>query len=241
MCDIYLSLVVPCFNEAARLPRSLPVMLAYLQQQEYAWELLLVDDGSSDGTAALIDAAANADPRVRAMHLPHNIGKGGTVKHGLLAAQGKHIFFSDTDLSTPIDSLADGLRLLEQGVEFVYADRHMRGAQLRGYNPLRRVMSQSFNLCARWLLLPGISDTQCGFKGFRRNIIAPLLKRNNETHFAFDVELLVIAREQGWRTQGFPVVWDNVGASKVKPFSDALAMFSALLVIRRRLRAGLYR
>ena len=102
-------------------------------------------------------------------------------------------------------------------------------------------MSHSFNCCTRALLLPGITDTQCGFKGFRQAILAPLLARNMEHYFAFDVELLVIAREQGWRLQGFPVVWDNVAASKIKPFSDALAMFAALLVIRRRRRSGLYR
>lgn len=241
MVDYHLSLIVPCYNEAQRLPRSLPVMLDYLRRQDYGWELLLVDDGSSDGTAALIDAAAAAEPRIRALHLPHNVGKGGTVKHGLLAARGFFVFFSDTDLSTPLNHLADGLSLLEQGADFVYADRHMPGAQLRGYNPLRRLMSHSFNWCTRLLLLPGITDTQCGFKGFRRAILAPMLARLIEHYFAFDVELLVIAREQGWRLAPFPVTWDNVAASKVKPFSDALAMFSALLVIRRRRRAGLYR
>ena len=240
MDEIRLSLVVPCFNEALRLPRSLPVMLDYLRRQGGAWELL-VDDGSSDGTAALIAAAAATEPRVRALHLPHNIGKGGTVRHGLLAARGEYVFFSDTDLSTPVEYLAAGLRLLEQGADIVYADRHMPGSQLRGYNPLRRLMSHSFNACTRLLLLPGISDTQCGFKGFRRAILPPLLERNSISHLSFDVELLVIAREQGWRLAAFPVTWDNVAASKIKPFSDALAMFAALLVIRRRRRAGLYR
>jgi len=240
MSELQLSLVVPCFNEAGRLPHSLPRMLAFLHRQEYRWELLLVDDGSTDGTAALIDQAAADDARVRVLHLPHNIGKGETVKHELLAAQGRFVFFTDTDLSTPVDYLADGLRLLDQGADLVYADRHLPASQLRGYNPLRLLMSHSFNWCTRLLLLPGITDTQCGFKGFRRTVLPQLLERQTESHFAFDVELLVIARALSLRCAGFPVVWDNVAASKVKPFADALAMFAALLVIRRRRAAGLY-
>lgn len=241
MNGIHLSLVIPCFNEAQRLPRSLPRLLACLQGQPSPWELLLVDDGSTDSTAALIDAAAAHDPRVRALHLPHNVGKGGTVRHGLQQARGTYVFFSDTDLSTPPDYLADGLRLLADGADVVYADRHMRGAQLRGYNPLRLLMSHTFNLCTRLLLLPDITDTQCGFKGFRRSALPALLDRLTVLHLAFDVELLVIAREQHLRLQPLPVTWDNVAASKVKPFSDALAMFATLLLIRRRRAAGLYR
>lgn len=229
--------MIPTLNERTRLPGTLAAVCGHLSARAYPWEVLVVDDGSTDGTVETVRAAAAAEPRIGLKQLIHNLGKGATVKEGLRVSAGRYVFFIDADLATPISHLDDGLSLLVGGADMVYADRYRPGARLTGYTPLRRLMSRSFNLLARTLVGTRASDTQCGFKGFRRDVIPIVLDDSREDGFAFDLELFLIARERGLRVAGFPVCWSHhAKGSKIRPLEDSLHMTWRLLALRRRYR-----
>ena len=233
----HVSLVIPTFNECKRLPGTLAAVCNHFTSRRYTWEVVVVDGGSNDGTPGQVRAATAEEARIKLRELSHNMGKGATIKEGLRASTGRYIFFCDADLATPISYIDDGLSHLLCGADMVYADRRRPGARLDGYTLLRRLMSRSFNLLTRTLVATDVQDTQCGFKGFRREIVPSILDTSREDGFAFDVELFLIAREKNLRVEGFPVRWTHVGAnSKIHPFRDSLNMAWRLLAMRRRFR-----
>ncbi len=230
--DPLLSIVIPAFNEVDRLEPTLRRVIEYCRAEKPAWEILVVDDGSTDGTVALARRIGLEAPELRVIELGGNRGKGAAVRAGMRAAAGRRVLFSDADLATPIEELAKRERALDGGHDIAIASRAAPGADIRvRQHPLRELMGRSFNLMVRTVAVGGFRDTQCGFKLFTREAAHDLFARAAVDGFAFDVEVLWLARAR-YRIAEVPVVWRHVEESKVSPGSDAARMFLDLLRIR---------
>ena len=240
MSSCYLSVVIPAYNEERRLPETLAVVSDYLSRLPGMWEIIVVDDGSNDGTAAIVQDFAQRDARLRLITLPHR-GKGSAVKYGMLAAVGEYRFLCDADLSMPIEFLERLLPPRAPATDIVIGSREAPGARRLGEPRRRRLMGRAFNAMTRLLAVPGIADTQCGFKVFRRETAQALFAQQTLDGFAFDVELLAIASRSGLRIREVPIDWHHRQASTLKPFPDSLVMARDLLRIRWRALTGRYR
>jgi dolichyl-phosphate beta-glucosyltransferase len=231
-----LSIVVPCYNEEQRLPRTIELIERYLAGKGVSYELILVDDGSSDGTRKVMDAAAERNPAVRLEALPQNRGKGRALAEGVAAARGAEILVTDADLSTPIEEI-DKLRAeLAKGAGVAIASRALKGSRVEVSQPIYRVlMGKAFNLLVQAVLLPGIWDTQCGFKLFRADVAHDAFAALTTDGFGYDPEVLYRAARRGVRIVEVPVVWRNSAPTKVSPIKSSLDMFRH--VVRIRLRA----
>ena len=239
MSSCYLSVVIPAYNEERRLPTTLADVTDYLRRQDYAWEIVVADDGSEDSTAGLVQDAAQAEGNVRLISLPHR-GKGSAVKHGMLAAVGEFRFLCDADLSMPIEHLA---RLLPGGAaqaDIVIGSREAAGSHRIG-EPFRRwLMGRVFNGMTQLLATPGIADTQCGFKVFSAEAAQPLFGQQTLDGFAFDAEILFLARRRGFTVAEVGIDWHYRAESKVRPFRDGWRTLRDLLIIRWRWLTGRY-
>jgi dolichyl-phosphate beta-glucosyltransferase len=236
--SIYLSIVLPAYNEANRIGKTIEHLLEYLHQQKYCYEIIIVDDGSSDNTSDVVHASAAKETILNLIRYTPNRGKGYAVKTGMLAAKGKYILFTDADLSTPIEELDNFLRIMEQqNYQIIIGSRGLTNSQILKYQPwFREKMGKIFNRFVQWLVFPGILDTQCGFKLFRAEVIAQLCSQQIIDRFSFDVELLFLAQKLGFKIKEEPVRWANSPATKVNPVTDATRMFIDLLRIRWRHR-----
>ncbi|MCA9876572.1 MAG: glycosyltransferase family 2 protein [Thermomicrobiales bacterium] len=225
-----LSLVVPAYNEAERIEATIVAASAWLCRQPYRTELIVVDDGSSDDTAALAEAALAGCPAGYLVRVPHG-GKAAAVRAGMLSSTMEQIAFSDADLATPLDFLNDLRVAVASGADVAIGSREGEGADRVGEPRYRHLMGRVFNSLVRVLLLPGIHDTQCGFKLFGAPVARDILRRSRlyageprgvagPRVTAFDVELLVIARARGYRIAAVPVVWTYGEGSKVRPAHD---------------------
>jgi hypothetical protein len=225
-----LSLVIPAYNEAARIEATIREARRWLAAQPYPTELIVVDDGSEDGTADLAARALAADSAGRLLRLPHG-GKAAAVRAGMLAADCAQIAFCDADLATPLAYLHELRAALAQGCDLAIGSREGEGARRLGEPAYRHLMGRVFNALVRTLLVPGIQDTQCGFKLFWREVGRDLLARSRLYRdgagaisgprvTAFDVEVLTVARARGYRVCPVPVVWTYGSGSKVRPARD---------------------
>jgi dolichyl-phosphate beta-glucosyltransferase len=228
-----LSIVVPCYNEEQRLPRTIEQIELYLAGKGLSYELILVDDGSTDGTRQVMDSAAERSRSVRLEALPHNRGKGRALAEGVAAARGAEILVTDADLSTPIDEL-DKLRAeLSKGAGVAIASRALPGSRVEVSQPIYRVlMGKAFNLLVQAVLLPGIWDTQCGFKLFRADVAHDVFAALTTDGFGYDPEVLYRAKKRGVKIAEVPVVWRNSAPTKVNPIKSSLDMFRHVLRIR---------
>jgi dolichyl-phosphate beta-glucosyltransferase len=198
-------------------------------------EVIVVDDGSTDATIEVVQQVAVDDRRVRVLRQPHNRGKGAAVRRGMLDAQGKFVLFMDADLATPIEELDTLLVWARQGFEVVIGSRGLPESDIRQRQPpARETMGRIFNLLVRTVLLGGFKDTQCGFKLFEREAARDLFSRQKLDGFAFDVEVLLLAKERGYRVREVPVVWYHAPNSKVSPISDATKMLGDIVMLRLR-------
>jgi dolichyl-phosphate beta-glucosyltransferase len=228
-----LSVVVPCFNEEQRLPRTIEQIERYLDGKHLDHELILVDDGSADGTRQVMDAAALRHGSVRVEALPHNRGKGRALAVGVEAAKGDEILLTDADLSTPIEELDKLQAALDGGAGVAIGSRALRASRVEVSQPIYRVlMGKAFNLIVQVVLLPGIWDTQCGFKLFRADVAKKVFARLSTDGFGFDPEVLYRARKQGVRIAEVPVVWRNSAETKVNPLRSSLDMFRHVIRVR---------
>jgi dolichyl-phosphate beta-glucosyltransferase len=236
--ETQLSVVVPAYNEEARLGQSLARIVDYCESAAPDYEVIVVDDGSDDQTVAIAEAVAVEAPRVRVIELGRNRGKGAAVRAGMLAARGERILFSDADLATPIEEVALLDAELARGYDIAIASRAVSGADIRvRQHPMRELMGRAFNVFVRAIVIGGIKDTQCGFKLFTRAAAHDLFARATVDGFAFDVELLLLARSR-YRVAEVPVTWRHVEESKVSPGADAALMFVDLVRLRWRHRRG---
>lgn len=228
-----LSVVVPAYNEEQRLPRTIEQIEAYLDARKIDYELVLVDDGSVDGTRRVMEAAANAHPAVRVETLPHNRGKGRALAVGVEAAKGDEILVTDADLSTPIEELDKLRAALSGGAGVAIASRALRGSRVEVAQPIYRVlMGKGFNLIVQAVLLPGIWDTQCGFKLFRADVAHRIFAHLRTDGFGYDPEVLYRARKQGVKIVEVPVVWRNSAPTKVSPIRSSLDMLKHVVRVR---------
>ena len=224
-----LSIVIPAYNEEARLGPTLDRITSWLRARPGTWEVIVADDGSRDRTREL--AAAGG---ARVVGYEHNRGKGAAVRTGMLAARGDRVLMCDADLATPIEELDKLAAELDRGADVAIASRAIDRSLIETrQHPLRELMGRTFNGIVRLLVLGGIKDTQCGFKLFTRAAAHDLFGRATVDGFAFDVEILWLARGS-YRIVEVPVVWRHVEESKVSPGTDALRMFAD--VVRLRLR-----
>lgn len=236
----YLSVVIPAYNEEARLAHSLPLIESYLSNQSFEAEILVVDDGSSDGTAALAAKLLRGSGG-RVLRLPENRGKGYAVRQGVRQAAGRWVLFTDADLSAPIEEhakLAAATR--DRDLDLAMGSRAVVGSCVEGSKAIRRLMRSSFNRIIKLLTGLPFHDTQCGFKLLDRERTLPLFERMVVDGFAFDVELLFLCNRFGMRVEEVPIVWRNDPRSKVGLLVDPVRMLFDVLRVRWRFRRGAY-
>jgi dolichyl-phosphate beta-glucosyltransferase len=233
----WLSIVLPCFDEAERLPGTLAAYLAHFPPGRDEVELLVVDDGSSDGTSAIADRIAATDPRVRVVRTSRNHGKGYAVRTGVQAAQGELVAFTDADGSYGPEQLERVVWALQRAPVAIGA---RLGTDAGAGPPLRRLASRVFNRVMRRLLGLPFADTQCGLKAFRRGAAEALFGRARIDGFAFDAEVLLLARRLVIEVVEVPVRAEERQGSKVRLGGDALAMLADVWRVRRAAARGAY-
>jgi len=211
LSDPDLSVVIPAFNEAARLPRTLERVTAFLREGSRSYEVLVADDGSTDQTAQKARAAG-----ATVLRDDQNRGKGHAVRRGMLAARGQRRLMTDADLSTPIEELPRFLARMDEGFDVVIGSRALPGSTIEVHQPwFRENVGRVYNLFVRALALPGLRDTQCGFKLWSARAAREAFSAARLDGFSFDVEALYVARKRGYRIAEIPVVWRNDAASRV--------------------------
>lgn len=234
-----LSLVIPAYNEASRIGATVAHVCNYLDQQTYAWELIVVIDGGDPLAAVEAQKAGTGGTGVRVIHETVNHGKGYAVRRGFAHATGERLVFIDADLSLPVEGLEQMMARFDAGADVVIASRTVPGAREIGAPPaLRNIMSRVFNLMVQAVALPGLRDTQCGFKGFRADAARRIFARQQSDRFGFDVEALFLARRYGYRIDEIPVTCTYHDGSSVNRIGDVLDMVADVCRLRWRYRQG---
>jgi glycosyltransferase involved in cell wall biosynthesis len=254
----YLSVVIPAYNEEKRLPGTLKTVLEYLEAQSYPAEVIVVDDGSEDGTTGIVqrlmaqrEHAQQKKCELRLIASEHR-GKGYTVRRGMLNAKGRFVLFSDADLSTPIQDVEKLLQWLEQGYDVAVGSREGQEAHRYGEPFYRHLMGRIFNRMVRFTTGAKLEDTQCGFKAFSHAASTDLFGRlrlygegsgkvKGPMVTGFDVEVLFLARKRGYRVQEVPVNWFYVAGSKVNPLKDSVRMVRDIVKVKLNDLRGLYK
>lgn len=236
-----LSIVIPAYNEARRLPATLAAISEYLEAAKLSAEVIVVDDGSSDQTAAAVRSMPGRAMPPQVITLPENRGKGAAVKTGLLAARGRYVLFMDADNSTRLDELDTLLPVAESGVPVVIGSRYLHSDSIKIKQPGYRVwLSRWGNRLIRHTILPGVIDTQCGFKLFHQDAARQIATRLSMPRFSFDMELLVIAQQLGYQIVEVPVNWFDAPGTRLRPVKSSLQTLRDLLRIWWNLRRGRY-
>jgi glycosyltransferase involved in cell wall biosynthesis len=235
----FLSIVIPAHNEENRLPPSLIKIQEFLATQPYSAEVVIVENGSRDRTLEVAQEFAHEFPSIRVLHEEAR-GKGLAVRRGMLEAHGEYRFICDADLSMPIEQVNRFLPPTLPKPDVVIGSRELTGA-VRYHEPIyRHLIGRVFNTLVRWAALPGLQDTQCGFKCFHRTAAEEVFCRQTLPGMSFDVEALFIARRLGYRIQEVPIDWYFDPDSRVRLFEDSLRMFTDLLTIRSNAAQGRY-
>jgi dolichyl-phosphate beta-glucosyltransferase len=236
---IDLSIVIPAMNEAERIGETLETLQAGLPASAGAWEVRVIDDGSTDQTAAIVEQAARRDQRIVLQREPHR-GKGGALRAGLRAARGARRFMCDADLSMPISELPRFLAVVPAECDLAIGSREGAGARRVGEPGHRHAMGRVFNLLVRTSGLSGVQDTQCGFKMFTARAAETIVPRLTLDGWAIDIEMLVIAARHGLRVREIPIEWHYRERSRVSPVSDSLRMSRDVVKIRFNALMGRY-
>jgi dolichyl-phosphate beta-glucosyltransferase len=234
-----LSLVIPAFNEAGRIGATVTKVIDYLDRQPYSWELIVVIDGGAAEAGLEARHAGGARTNVRVLENDVNRGKGYSVRRGFLEAQGERLAFIDADLSLPIEGLGPMMARFDAGADVVIGSRMVAGASELGTPPpLRLKMGRVFNGVVQLIALPGLSDTQCGFKGFTAKAARTIFAAQTIDRFGFDVEVLYLARKHGHRIDELPVICTYHSGSSVRRIGDVFNMLSDVCRVRWRHRSG---
>ncbi len=235
------SVVVPAYNEGARLGATLEKVLAYVHAQGWDAEVIVVNDGSRDNTSDIVREHAAANPALRLVENPGNRGKGFSVRMGMLSARGRIVLFSDADLSSPIEEAPKLLQALEAGADIAIGSRWLRAETQTQRQPLyRQLFGRIFNLLLRLTLGLQFADTQCGFKAFKRPAVQAIFPLQKIERWGFDPEILFLARKFGFKVQEVPVAWGHSGGTRINPLIDGSRMFLEMLHIRWNDLTGKY-
>ena len=239
MTKPFLSLVFPAHNEESRLPATLEQTAEFLKNQAYDSEIIVVENGSSDCTLAIARQFVNQIPNLQVIHEDRR-GKGLAVRTGMLAATGEYRMFLDVDLSMPISEVNRFIPPILPRLDVAIASREVRGAVRYGEPYIRHIVGRGFNLLVRLLALPGLQDSQCGFKCFRGQVADELFARQTIDGWTFDVEVLFIARKRGYTISEIPIAWYYYPQSKMRVMPASFRMFADLWAIRRNGWQGKY-
>ena len=234
-----LSIIIPAHNEENRLPQSLEVILEFIHAQPYQSEIIVVENGSSDRTAQISQSYADRHPEIQALQEPI-AGKGLAVRRGMLAAKGDFRFICDADLSMPIEEVNLFLPPHAHPFDVAIASREIPGAVRYDEPYYRHLIGRAFNLLVRVVTLPGLQDTQCGFKCFRADAAEELFPLQTIAGWTFDVEILFIARKRGMQVIEIPINWYFNPGSRVRILRDSASMFADLFRIRINNLKGVY-
>lgn len=232
---MFLSIVIPAYNEEKRLSITLEKVYSYLAGIRYDYEVIIVDDGSADTTSEVaLKSQLNRAGRLQVIKNECNKGKGFSVKRGVLASRGEYVLFSDADLSTPIEELEKLLAIIRSGFDIAIGSRSISGAQVKVHQPFyREFMGRFFNFLVKLIALKGFVDTQCGFKLFKSNAIKDIAASLVIEGFGFDVEILYLAVKKGYKIKEVPIIWINSPTSRVNPLLDSCKMVTEILSIKR--------
>jgi dolichyl-phosphate beta-glucosyltransferase len=238
-----LSVIIPAYNEEKRLGPTLDKVCRYLKKRRESCEIIVVDDASTDGTLALAKNWQKKHPQMlRVMTYPHNLGKGGAVRTGVMAACGEIILFSDADLSTPIEETDKLLKALAEGADMAVGSRSVKGSNIVIPQPaLRKLSGWVFRTLTHLITVSVVRDTQCGFKMFKRELGRKIMRSQRVVRFGGDVEMIFLAVKYGYHVTEVPVTWADSPNSTVNPFKDGIRMFGNLVEIRWNDLCGRYR
>jgi len=234
----YISIIIPAHNEEDRLPLALEKVYTFLNQQTYTFEVVVIENGSQDRTLQVGQEFAGKVPHLRIIHMDEN-GKGLAIREGIFASSGQYRFIADADFSMPVDEINNFLPPA-CNCDIAIASREAPGSARYNEPFFRHIIGRVFNLLIRILVLPGLQDTQCGFKCFRAEVAEDIFHYQSLNGWSFDVEVLKVARLHGWKIQEIPIHWYYFPGSKVSIIRDSIRMFFELTVIRRNASRGEY-
>jgi glycosyltransferase involved in cell wall biosynthesis len=235
------SIIIPAYNESARVGATLETVLAYVTKQGWDAEVIAVDDGSRDNTAEVIRSCAKKNPRLRLLQNPGNRGKGYSVRNGMLHGRGEILLFSDADLSSPIEEADKLFSAMADGADIAIGSRWLRSDLQTERQPgYRQLFGRAFNLLLRIILGLNFKDTQCGFKAFTRGAAQTIFPLQKIERWGFDPELLYLATKFGLRVAEIPVVWAHREGTRISPLRDGPQMFWEMLKIRWNGLSGKY-
>jgi dolichyl-phosphate beta-glucosyltransferase len=226
-----LSIIIPAYNEADRLPITLPQVAEFVQAQPYAAEIVVVNNNSRDNTRAIANEIADGFPFIRVLDEPAQ-GKGAAVRTGVMAGKGEYLFIADADLSMPIEEVNKFLPPQIDNYDVAIGSREAPGAVRYQEPEYRHLMGRVFNFIVKVLAVRGFQDTQCGFKSFHRTTALDLFSHQTIDGWAFDVELLFIAQQRGYKIVEVPIDWYYRANSRINPLREAIRMVSEVLRIR---------
>lgn len=238
---VELSIIVPAYNEERRLPSALQQIFDYVATKPFASEVIVVDDGSSDRTPAILAEWREREPQLRVVRHERNLGKGAAVRTGMLAACGRYALFTDTDLSAPIGEADKLLAAIEAGADVAFGSRALDRSLIQvRQSAFREFGGKVFNLLVRVLTGLRFADTQCGFKAFARERARPIFEQQTILDFGFDPEILYLAERRKLALREIPVLWSHSADTRVRFLRDAWRMFLALVRIRWNALGGRY-
>ncbi len=239
MSNPHLSIIIPAYNEEKRLPESLEKVAAFIKQQPYAVEVIVVENGSTDRTFELAQGFAQHIQNLHVIHEEQR-GKGLAVKRGMLAATGAYRIFCDSDFSMPVGEINRFIPPALETVEISIGSREAPGAQRFNEPAYRHFVGRIFNTLVRWMALPGLQDSQCGFKCFRADVAEAVFPYQTFGGWSFDAEVLFIALRHGYHVQEVPIQWYFNANTRLSVWKDSLRMAVDLFNIRRNARRGIY-
>src|SRR3989338_7250988 len=239
----YLSIIKPAYNEEALIEKTLDDVTMYLEKSGFSYEIIVVCDGCKDSTTTIAErfARERGGDNIKVIARKVNMGKGFSVRQGCLEAKGDYIIFTDADLSTPIQEIEKLLKYLQEGYDIAIGSRALKESDIQIHQAwYREIMGKTFNLFVQAIAIKGIKDTQCGFKGFKKEAMQKVFARQTINGFSFDVEVLYIAGKFGYKIKEVPIRWLNRKESKVNPLIHSLQMMIDLIRIRIRGWKGAY-
>jgi len=235
------SIVIPAYNESARIGRALAEVLRTLDEKHWSAEVLVVNDGSTDSTATIVEDFAAKDSRVRLIQNPTNRGKGYSVRNGLLHGSGNIVMFTDADLSSPMDEAERLFDAIRDGADVAIGSRWLERSRQTIHQPLyRQIFGRCFNMVTRMVMRLPFADTQCGFKAFTRSAAQTIFQLQRIERWGFDPEILFIALKRGYHIREVPVTWGHDERSRISYLRDGIKMLEELVYVRWNSLAGVY-